>query len=225
MEERLSRTNSVLGDAAMQKLQNATVAVFGLGGVGGYTVETLARSGVGKLVLVDYDKVSESNINRQLIATMDTIGNAKTDCWKKRITQISDKIEVDTYELMYLPQNADTFDFTKYDYVVDAVDNVTAKISLITNCIDANVPIISSMGTGNKIDAGKLEVSDISKTSVCPLARAVRIELRKRGINHLKVVYSKEEPVTNLRPPGSVMWVPATAGMLIASEVISDLIK
>jgi tRNA A37 threonylcarbamoyladenosine dehydratase len=205
--------------------------VFGVGGVGGYVAEALARSGVGHIALVDKDEVSESNINRQIIATTKTIGRAKTQVMQERILEINPDAVVEVYNCFYLPDTADQFDFTKYDYVVDAVDNVTAKIELVMRAKEAGIPIIASMGAGNKLDATRFEVADIYKTSVCPLAKVMRHELKKRGVDNLKVVYSKEEPIKNDAPgedgrrstPGSVAFVPSVAGLIIAGEVIRDL--
>ena len=230
--EEFSRTSALLGERAMEKLKNARVAVFGVGGVGGYVVEALARSGVGALELVDNDKVSLSNINRQIIALHSTIGRQKTEVMAERVNDINPHCRVQTHNLFFLPENADTFDFSLYDYVVDAIDTVSGKIALIQRATEAKTPVISSMGTGNKLCGNAFEVSDISKTSVCPLARVMRRELKKRGIEHVKVVYSKEEPkegcgvAENGKPiPASIAFVPSSVGLLIASEVIKDLIK
>ena len=237
MSETFLRTEILLGSDAMEKLKNARVAVFGVGGVGGYTVEALARSGVGTLDIIDNDTVAETNINRQIIATVDAVGKYKVDVAKERILSINPDAVVNTYRTFYLPENADEFDFCAYDYVVDAIDTVTAKISLVMKCKDATTPIISSMGTGNTLNPCELEVADIYKTSVCPLARVMRKELKDRGVKSLKVVYSKEEPIKpkavsgeELSPgkratPGSTSFVPSVAGLIIASEVIKDLIK
>lgn len=225
MEERYSRSAALLGEDAIENLKSKSVIVFGVGGVGGYVAEALSRMGVGTIELVDNDIVSESNINRQIIATYDTIGMLKTEVMRKRILSINPDAKVFARNCFYLPDTAGEFDFSKYDYVVDAVDTVTAKLSIIMAAKEKNVPVISSMGAGNKLDPSAFEVSDISKTSVCPLARVIRRELKKRGINSVKVVYSKEEPAASSRIPGSVAYVPASAGLLIASEVIEDLIK
>ena len=235
-EERFARTELLLGSEAMQRLHKAHVAVFGLGGVGGYVVEALARSGIGALDLVDHDTVSLSNLNRQILATADSIGRYKADAAAERVLSIHPECRVHARRCMFLPEIAAEFDFREYDYVVDAVDTVTAKLLLIQECQSVGTPVISSMGTGNKLDPSAFRVADISKTSVCPLARIMRKELRKRGINHVKVVYSTEEPV---RPreavcasereagrrdiPGSVAFVPAAAGLILAGEVIRDL--
>ena len=228
-----SRTAVLLGDEGLEKLKKSRVAVFGVGGVGGYVVEALARSGVGALDLIDMDRVSESNINRQIIALHSTIGKLKTEVAGMRAKDINPDICVRMHNVFYLPETAVQFDFSNYDYVVDAIDTVSGKISIIERANEANVPVISSMGTGNKLDPTRFEVADISKTSVCPLARVMRRELKKRGIEHLKVVYSKEEAMSSpLKDeesgksiPGSVAFVPSVAGLIIAGEVIKDLIK
>ena len=235
MSDRYERTRLLLGEEGIDRLRRAHIAVFGVGGVGGYAVEALARAGVGTFTLVDSDTVSESNINRQIIALTSTVGKYKVDVFGDRIHDIDPDTVVNLYKTFVLPENVDTFDFPSFDYIVDAVDTVTAKIALITAARDAGVPVISSMGTGNKLDPSRLEIADISKTSVCPLARVMRIELRKRGIKNLKVVYSKEEPQKVFAPPeegekrravpGSVSFVPPAAGLLIASEVVKDLLK
>jgi tRNA A37 threonylcarbamoyladenosine dehydratase len=228
-----SRTAILIGEENLQKLKNARVAVFGVGGVGGYVAEALARSGVGALDLIDKDTVSESNINRQIIALHSTVGKLKTEVAAERARDINPDIEVLTRNVFYLPETADEFDFSSYDYVVDAIDTVSGKIALIEQAKRANVPVISSMGAGNKLDATAFEVADITKTSVCPLARVMRRELKKRGIEHVKVVYSKEEPKqseakdeeTGKPIPASIAFVPSVAGLIIAGEVIKDLIK
>ncbi|MCI8306849.1 MAG: tRNA threonylcarbamoyladenosine dehydratase [Lachnospiraceae bacterium] len=225
MEERYSRSAALLGEDAVETLKCKSVIVFGVGGVGGYVAEALARMGVGTIALVDNDVVSESNINRQIIATYDTIGMLKTEVMRKRILSINPDAIVVVHNCFYLPDTAHEFDFSKYDYVVDAVDTVTAKLGIITAAKEKDVPVISSMGAGNKLDPSAFEVADIAKTSVCPLARVIRRELKKRGVSNVKVVYSKEEPVTSNRVSGSVAYVPASAGLLIASEVIGDLIQ
>ncbi len=195
MTEQLSRTAKIIGKENIDKLTSARVAVFGVGGVGGFVVEALTRSGIGHIELIDHDMVALSNLNRQIIATHDTIGRDKVDVMKERILSINPDAEVVTHKCFFLPENKDDFDFSKYTYVVDAVDTVTAKISIIEEAKKAGVPVISSMGTGNKLDPTKFEVADISKTSVCPLAKVMRRELKKRGISHVKVVYSKEEAI------------------------------
>lgn len=239
MKEAFSRTALLLGDAAVEHLSGCSVAVFGVGGVGGYVCEALARSGVGHLTLVDRDTVSESNLNRQIIATRDTIGRSKPDVMKERILSINPDADVMVHQTFFLPENASEFDFTAYDYVVDAVDTVTAKICLIMKAKEEKTPIISAMGAGNKLDPSRFRVADISRTSVCPLARVMRRELKKRGIDHVKVVYSDEPPLVptnrgeeSAEPgagrkdvPGSVAFTPAAAGLLIASEVIKDLVS
>lgn len=224
MTERFIRTEKLIGKDNLEKLKNSHIAVFGIGGVGGYVTEALIRAGVGKIDIIDNDTISESNINRQIIATTDKIGQYKVDVMKERILKINPQAEVNAYNTLYLPQTADIFDFTKYTYVVDAVDNVTAKIELVLRANATDTPIISSMGTGNKLDPTMFCVSDIYKTEVCPLAKVMRYELKKRGIKKLKVVYSKEKPVTKQRPPASISFVPSVAGMIIASEVVKDII-
>ena len=225
MTEKFTRTENLIGKDKLNILQNSHIAVFGIGGVGGYVTEALIRAGVGKIDIIDNDTVSESNINRQIIATTKNIGKYKVDVMKERILDINPDAIVNAYNTLYLPNTADQFNFSKYDYVVDAVDNVTAKIELVLRANNSNVPIISSMGTGNKLDPTAFEVSDIYKTEVCPLAKVMRTELKKRGVKKLKVVYSKEKPVTNQRPPASISFVPSVAGLILASEVIKDIIK
>ena len=217
----------------MEILNSARVAVFGIGGVGGYTVEALVRSGIQHIDLIDDDKVCLTNLNRQIIATRSTVGKYKVDVMKERILDINPEAEVNVHKCFYLPETRDQFDFTKYDYVVDAVDTVTAKIELIVRAQKEGVPIISAMGAGNKLDAGRLKVADIYDTRICPLARVMRRELKKRGIEKLKVVYSDEQPVRPIEPvqectgrrdiPGSTAFVPAAAGLLIAGEIVKDL--
>ena len=228
-----SRTALLIGEEGLKKLKNARVAVFGVGGVGGYVVEALARSGVGSLELIDKDVVSLSNINRQIIALHSTVGRLKTEVAAERARDINPDIDVTVRNVFYLPETAGEFDFTAYDYVVDAIDTVSGKIALIEQSKKANVPVISCMGAGNKLDATAFEVADITKTSVCPLARVMRRELKKRGIEHVKVVYSKEEPRESKaqdeesgKPiPASIAFVPSVAGLILAGEVIKDLIK
>jgi len=234
MRKQDERTIAVIGEKALLKLKNARVAVFGIGGVGGYCIEALARAGVGTLVIFDHDTVSESNINRQIIALHSTVGRSKAEVMAERIADINPECDVEANELFYLPDTAGSIDLTGYDYIVDAIDTVTGKLTLITNAKAAGVPVISSMGTGNKIDPTRLEVADIEKTSICPLARIMRKELKKRGIKGLKVVYSKEEPTgivlargegdSPRATPGSVSFVPSAAGIILASEVIKDII-
>ncbi|MCR4956245.1 MAG: tRNA threonylcarbamoyladenosine dehydratase [Lachnospiraceae bacterium] len=227
MDTQFTRTQMLLGVDAVEKLKQSKVAVFGVGGVGGYVVEALARSGVGSIVLVDKDAVSVSNINRQIIATTSTVGRDKVDVMKERILDICPKVQVEARKCFFLPENAGEFPFEEYDYVVDAVDTVTAKIALVMRAKEYNVPIISCMGAGNKLDPTGFMVSDIYKTEVCPLAKVMRHELKKRGIKKLKVVYSKEQPIKHEgeNVPGSVAFVPSVAGLIIAGEVIKDLSK
>ncbi len=248
MLNQFSRTELLLGKDNIEHLANARVAVFGIGGVGGYTVEALARSGVGTLDLIDDDKVCLTNVNRQILATRSTVGKYKVDVAKDRILDINPHAVVNTYKTFYMPNTADQFDFSQYDYVVDAIDTVTGKIQLVEQANACGVPIISSMGAGNKLDASAFEVADIYKTSVCPLAKVMRRELKKRRIRHLKVVYSKEQPLepiddmaiscrqhcicppgavrkcTERRAiPGSTAFVPSVVGLIIAGEVVKDL--
>ena len=238
MPDQLSRTRLLLGDDALQKLRNARVALFGLGGVGGYTAEALARSGIGHMDLIDDDTVSLTNLNRQLLATHSSIGKHKVDVAAERIHDIDPTIEVRTYKTFYLPETADQFDFSEYDYVIDAIDTVTGKLNLIAQAKAAGVPVISCMGTGNKLDPTAFQVSDISKTSGCALARIMRKECAKRGLKGVKVVYSRELPKeqeqgVEIEPqregssrrstPGSVAFVPAVAGLIMAGEVVKDL--
>ena len=237
MREEFSRTALLLGNDAMERLQKARVAVFGVGGVGGYTVEALARSGIGALDLIDSDTVSLSNINRQILATHSTVGMLKVEAAKQRILDINPDAVVRTYPIFYTPETADQFDFTQYDYIIDAIDTVTGKLALVERATQAGTPIICCMGAGNKLDAAAFEVSDLSKTTMCPLARVMRKELGKRGIKHLKVVYSREEALTPVgaeeeakaigkrQIPGSVAFVPGAAGLILAGEVIKDIAK
>lgn len=223
----------LIGKDALATLKKSRVAVFGAGGVGGYVIEALARSGVGAIDIIDNDTVSVSNINRQIIALRSTIGLLKTEVVKKRVEDINPECKVTVYETFVLPENIDTFDFGKYDYVVDAIDTVSGKLAIIEKAYNEGVPVISSMGTGNKLDPTKFSVTDISKTSVCPLARVMRYELKKRGIKKLKVLFSTEEPIKpntekderGKVPPGSISFVPSVAGLIIGGEVIKDLIK
>lgn len=239
MLTQFSRTELIFGKEAIDKLQASRVAVFGIGGVGGYAVEALARSGVGALDLIDDDRVCLTNLNRQIIATRSTIGKYKVDAAEERIHDINPDCKVTAYKTFYMPDTADQFDFTQYDYIIDAIDTVTGKLSLALNAQTAGTPIISSMGAGNKVDPTAFEVADIYETSVCPLAKVMRYECRKRGIKRLKVVYSKEQPIqlnreavtayqeTDPSPrrtvPGSNAFVPSAAGLIIAGEVIKDL--
>lgn len=232
MLEQFSRTGLLLGEEAMDRLSKSHIAVFGVGGVGGFTIEALARCGVGSLDIIDNDTVALTNLNRQIIALKSTIGKYKVDVMKERILDINADAEVKCYKSFYLPENADEFDFSKYDYIVDAIDTITAKIDLAVRAQNERIPLISCMGAGNKLDPTKFEVTDIYKTSVCPLAKVMRKELKARGVKKLKVVYSKEEAVkpleskeiTNKRTvPGSISFVPSVAGLIIAGEVIKDI--
>ncbi len=233
MKEQLSRTAMIYGEKAIEKLSNCHVAIFGLGGVGGHVAEALARSGIGHFTLVDHDKVSVSNLNRQIIAANETIGKFKVDVMKDRILSINPDALVDVKKVFVLPETIDEFDFSKFDYVVDAIDTTKGKISLVLAAYSCKTPIISSMGTGNKINPMGFVVTDINKTEMDPLARTIRRELRANGITHLKVIYSKEKPLepfdkvvdknTKKVIPGSNAFVPAAAGLLIASEVVRDL--
>lgn len=227
-----SRTELIFGEEAMKKLADARVAVFGVGGVGGFAVEALARSGVGALDIIDNDTVALTNLNRQIIALRSTIGEYKVDVAAKRILDINPNIKLNAYRTFFTPETADSFDFSEYDYVIDAIDTVTGKIELVMKAQAAGTPIICSMGAGNKLDPTKFEVADIYKTSVCPLARVMRYELKKRGVKHLKCVYSTEQPITprptdeasgKRQTPGSCAFVPSVAGLIIAGEVIKDL--
>ena len=236
MGEEFTRTALLLGDAAMERLAKARVAVFGIGGVGGYAVEALARSGVGTLDLIDDDTVSITNLNRQIIATHDTLGRPKVEAARERILSINPAAVVHTHRTFFLPETAAEFDFSAYDYVVDAIDTVTGKLLLVQAAMAVGTPVISCMGAGNKLDPTAFQVADISKTSVCPLARVMRKELGRRGIKHLKVVYSKEPALTpavaegeenaahpKRQTPGSIAFVPAVAGLILAGEVVKDL--
>ena len=250
MLNQFSRTEILLGKEAMERLSECRVAIFGIGGVGGYVCEALARSGVGVFELIDNDRVCITNINRQIIATVKTIGRYKTDVMKERILDINTNAVVNTYQCFFLPENASDFPFEKYDYVVDAIDTVTAKLELVMQCKEKGVPIISAMGAGNKLDPTRFRVADIYKTKMDPLARVMRYELKRRGVKKLKVVYSEEEPIkpvknmeasdktdSNCSPetqshrtekreiPGSTAFVPSVAGLIIAGEVIKDLSK
>ena len=236
MPHQFSRTEMLIGTNALDKLRNSCVAVFGVGGVGGYAVEALARGGVGTIRVIDNDDVALTNLNRQIIATHDTIGMRKVDAAKERILSINPECNVITHDTFYMPETAHEFDFSQFDYVIDAIDTVTGKIGLVMQAKAAGTPIISSMGTGNKLDPAGFEVADIYKTSVCPLAKVMRYELKRRGVKKLKVVYSKELPIvhktdsgeeTELRRriPASISFVPPVAGLILAGEVIKDLIK
>ena len=234
MKEELEREAMLLGDAAIEKLNSSYVALFGLGGVGSYTAEALARSGIGKILLVDSDVVSRSNINRQLCALQSTVGKYKVDVVAERLLDINPNLIIERSYDFVLPENISDFNFTDFDYVIDAIDTVSAKLAIIQSATEHNVPIISCMGTGNKLDPTALTVTDITKTSVCPLARVMRRELKKRGIPHLKVVFSTEEPKeqkkvinteNNKIPPASVAFVPSVAGLIAASEAVKTLIS
>lgn len=229
MINQFERSELLLGAEGIEKLKTSKVAIFGVGGVGGYVIESLARSGVGSLDLIDNDIVSLSNLNRQIIALHSTIGRFKVDVAKERCLDINPNIKINTYKCFYSPDNADEFDLSEYDYIVDAIDTVSAKISLVENAYKYNIPIISAMGAGNKLDAKLFKVADISKTAVCPLAKIMRKELRLKGIKHLKVVYSEEIPQkinNNIgeKLVGSLPYVPSVMGLLIAGEVINDLV-
>jgi tRNA A37 threonylcarbamoyladenosine dehydratase len=234
MITQFARTELLLGQEAVTNLQNSSVAVFGVGGVGGYVVEALARSGIGNLELIDNDEVSLSNINRQIIALHSTVGRAKVEVAAERAKDINPDIKVKIHKCFYLPETADGFDFRRYDYVVDAIDTVAGKIALVEQAVKNNVPIICAMGAGNKLDATAFRVADISQTSTCPLAKVMRKELRRRGIEHLKVVYSQENAMTPAKSeentgkrqtPGSVAFVPSVMGLIMAGEVIKDIVK
>lgn len=250
MLNQFSRTELLLGKEAMEKLNNSKVAIFGIGGVGGYTAEALVRSGVGTLDLIDDDKVCLTNINRQIFATRKTVGKYKVNVAEERLHDINPDVIINTHKTFYMPDTAEQFDFSQYDYIVDAIDTVTGKITLVVNADKSETPIISSMGAGNKLDASAFEVADIYSTSVCPLARVMRTELRKRKIKSLKVVYSKEKPITPVddmaisckqhcicppgtarkctqrrQVPGSTAFVPSVVGLIIAGEVVKDLIR
>ncbi|MBE5901412.1 MAG: tRNA threonylcarbamoyladenosine dehydratase [Lachnospiraceae bacterium] len=248
MLDQFSRTRLLLGEEAMTGLQNKRVAIFGIGGVGGYVCEALVRSGVGHFDLIDDDNVCLTNLNRQIIATRKTVGRDKVEVMKERMLDINPEVDVRTHKCFFLPENADTFPFEEYDYVVDAVDTVTAKIEIIMRCKALNVPVISCMGAGNKLDPSRFKVADIYKTTMCPLAKVMRHEMKKRGVKKLKVVYSDEKPVRPLEDmsnscrnhcicppgaahkcterrdiPGSIAFTPAAAGLVLASEVLKDL--
>ena len=234
MITQFSRTELLIGADGVEKLKNLRVAVFGLGGVGGYVAEALARAGVGALDLIDNDTVSLSNINRQILALHSTIGLPKTKAAKQRLADINPNLKIVCHNCFYLPETADDFDFRQYDYVADAIDTVAGKIALVQRATEADTPIICAMGAGNKLNAGGFKVADISKTAVCPLAKVMRRELRKRGIEHFKVVYSEEPALTPLgsaedgnkrQTPGSMSYVPAVAGVLMAGEIIRDLLE
>lgn len=233
MNNKFSRTEMLIGKDALAALSKMRVAVFGAGGVGGYVIEALARSGVGAIDVIDNDTVSESNLNRQIIALTSTIGRLKTETVRKRVLDINPDCSVTCFETFVLPENINKFDFSVYDYIVDAIDTVSGKIAIIEKAYSEGIPVISSMGTGNKLDPTKFRITDINKTSVCPLARVMRYELKKRGIKKLKVLFSEEEPIkinseekiNGKIPPGSISFVPSVAGLIIGGEVIKDLIK
>ena len=226
MNERFSRQARIIGDEKMNKLKNSSVIVFGLGGVGGAAAEAIVRAGIGKIAIVDKDVVDITNLNRQIIATDETVGMKKTDAAEKRFLSINPDLIVEKFDLFYLPETAEEINLSDYDFIIDAIDNVTAKIELVVRAEKQGVPIISSMGTGNKLSPDMLEIADIYKTSVCPLARVVRRELKNRGVKKLKVVYSKEEPIkTDSSVPGSISFTPPVAGYLAASYVIKNLME
>lgn len=250
MLNQFSRSELLLGSSGIEKLHNSSVIIFGIGGVGGYAAEALIRTGLGRIALVDDDKICLTNINRQIIATRKTVGKYKVDAMKERILEINPEVEVETYKTFFMPENSSGFDFSKYDYIIDAIDTVKAKIELVIKANEAKVPVISAMGAGNKLDASSFMVSDIFKTSVCPLARVMRTELKKRKIKHLKVVYSKEVPIKpddtiknscknncicpkgtqrtctiRRQIPGSIATTPSVMGLIMAGEVIKDLIS
>ena len=226
MGDQLERLRRLLGDEKIERLRNIRVIVFGLGGVGSYVIEALARSGIGELAIVDSDRICLSNLNRQIYALHSTLDELKVDVAEKRIHDINPECTVVKYPMFYLPDTADSIDLSRYDYIVDCIDTITAKLELAVRATSKKLNIISCMGTGNKLDPSKLQLADISKTSVCPLARVMRLELRKRGIYHLRCVFSTEEPIkTGMSEPGSTAFVPSTAGLLIASEVIRNLVS
>lgn len=234
MTEKFSRTQMLIGEAKLKKLSDCRVAVFGIGGVGGYVVEALIRAGVGAIDLIDNDTVSVSNINRQIIALNSTVGKLKTEVMRERILDINPEAKVNCINKFVLAENINEFDFSEYDYIIDAIDTVSGKLAIIEKAYFLGKPVISSMGTGNKLDPTGFRITDINKTSVCPLARVMRYELKKRGVKKLKVLFSQEEPIkpqeqeTNEKGkaiPGSISYVPSVAGLIIASEVINDLTK
>jgi tRNA A37 threonylcarbamoyladenosine dehydratase len=233
MDQQFERLQNLIGRESLEKLKTVRVAVFGVGGVGGYVCEALVRSGVGAFDLIDSDSVAESNLNRQIIALHSTVGEDKVDVMKRRMLDINPEVKVEVHKCFYLPENADDFDFSKYDYIIDAVDTITAKIEIIKRANEQGIPIISAMGAGNKLDPSRFKVADIYKTSVCPLCRVMRRELKKRNIKNLKVVYSDEEPIESKlydeerhkAIPGSSAFCPSACGLVIASEVFKDLIN
>jgi len=226
MENQFSRTEMLIGKDALDKLSKAKVALFGVGGVGSYVLEALVRAGIGNIDLIDNDDVNITNLNRQIIALHSTIGKSKVEVGEKRAIDINPNVKIKTYKTFFSPENSEEFDFSKYDYVIDAIDSVAGKIELVIKSQNANIPIISCMGTGNKLHPEMFEISDIYKTSVCPLAKVMRNELKKRGVKKLKVLYSKEIPIKQAgqRIPASISFTPSTAGLIIAGEVIRDLI-
>ena len=226
MENQFTRTEMLIGEQAVKTLAQKRVAVFGLGGVGSYVVEALARVGIGSLDLIDNDDINITNINRQIIALHSTIGKSKVDVMKERVLDINPRINVKKYKMFFSPETSKEFDFSQYDYVVDAIDSVTGKIELVLKSQEKNIPIISCLGTGNKLDPTQFEISDIYKTSVCPLAKVMRTELKKRGVKKLKVLFSKEIPTKKdgQRIPASISYVPSVAGLIIASEVVKDIV-
>ena len=220
------RTKALIGEAALEKLKNSHVAIFGIGGVGGFTAEALARAGINKIDLIDNDTINLTNLNRQIVALHSTIGQFKVDVMELRAKDINPDVKINSFKIFFDENSINQFDFSKYDYIIDAIDSVKSKLLLIETAKKLNIPIISSMGTGNKLDPTKFQIADISKTSVCPLARVIRVELKKRGIKNLKVLYSTEEPIkTGARTPSSISFVPPAAGLIIASEVVKDLIN
>ena len=227
MDTEFTRTETLIGTEALQRLQNSKVAIFGIGGVGGYALEALVRAGIGFIDIIDNDKVNITNINRQIIALHSTIGQSKVNIAKQRAFDINPNLELNAIEKFYSPENSNDFDLKKYDYIVDAIDSLTSKIELIVRAKEVGIPIISSMGTGNKLHPELFEIADIYKTSVCPLARILRAELKKRNIKDLKVVYSKENPIKEKgsRIPASISFTPSVAGLIMAGEVVRDLIK
>ncbi|MBE6738776.1 MAG: tRNA threonylcarbamoyladenosine dehydratase [Ruminococcaceae bacterium] len=225
MKEEFSRTEKVIGSESVNKLNAAKVAVFGVGGVGGHAAEALVRAGIGRIDLIDFDTVSVSNINRQIVALHSTVGKKKVDVLKERFLDINNSLCINTYDIFYNEETEHLINLLDYDYIIDAIDSVSAKIHLIKSAYEKGVPIISSMGTGNKLDATAFKVADIYKTNVCPLAKVMRYELKKVGVKKLKCVYSEEPPVIKATPPGSMPYVPATAGLILAGEVIKDIVS
>ncbi len=225
MKEEFTRTEAIIGSDALNKLKNAKIAIFGVGGVGGHAAEALVRVGVGQIDLIDFDTVSISNINRQIVALHSTIGKMKVDVLKERFSDINTDAIINTFPIFYNKDTQNLINLSQYDYIIDAIDSVSAKVNLIKNAYENNIPIISSMGTGNKLDATAFKVADVFKTKICPLAKVMRYELKKVGIKELKCVYSEELPVIKATPPGSMPYVPAVAGLILAGEVIKDIIR